>query len=198
MRNFKHLMLVSFIAALSMNSLAFAHGKSENQGGKSKGSENRTYNYRIQLNAIEGVATLARANIKYQVKAKQERRRLSAKLKIPLPSSIPAIADEAGALAADLRLEFSRADVPYALCYLAFDEVEIDDEDASLEAEYKLDLETRVKHGETREKFRKGSCDIDLLTDAVQAGVPDLQDGDIIKARIVSGDVGLDFLQGQK
>lgn len=200
MKIFRYFVYVAVLLALGSNSMAFAKGKGSGKGDeKGHGDENRTVNSHIALAAIEGVVTEASGKIKYQVKNKQQRRRFMGKVKIPLPSALPAIADEAGAQSADIRLEISRADVPVALCYLVLANLgDDDDSEESLQAVYKVDVETRVKNGQSKDKIRKGSCDIDLATEAVQSGVPELQDGDIIKARSVSGDVAVDFLQGEK
>jgi hypothetical protein len=101
--------------------------------------------------------------------------------------------DETTAPLADVRAVFSRDGAPYAECVLVFDGIEAEDgDDADLEALYKADVEWRAGRG-LRE--RKGTCDVDLLTEGVQAGVPAVQAGDHVSIT-VGAEPGLPVLEG--
>jgi Fe-S cluster assembly iron-binding protein IscA len=114
-------------------------------------------------------------------------------VRIPVdPASVLGIVDEAAAEGADVRLILSRAGVDIAECRLAFDEIEEEDDDDEVQAEFKVDV--RIKKGAVQAK--KGECDIDLLTAGIQSGVPDAQADDVATARLVVGGTPTDFLQG--
>lgn len=123
------------------------------------------------------------------------------KVKIPIdPDSQLGIIDEAAAEGADIRLILSRAGADFAECRLAFDEIEA--EDGEDRAEYKVDV--RIKKGAVQAK--KGVCDLNLTTAAIDLGVPDAQAGDVVTATLVNPTetnknpadrtLDVDFLQG--
>lgn len=117
------------------------------------------------------------------------------KVKIPIDqNSQLGIIDEAAAEGADIRLILSRAGVDFAECRLAFDEIEA--EDGEDRAEYKVDV--RIKKGAVQAK--KGVCDVDLTTAAIDSGVPDALADDVVTATLVTNPANrtldVDFLQG--
>jgi hypothetical protein len=119
------------------------------------------------------------------------------KVKIPVdPGSQLGIIDEAAAEGADIRLILSRAGADFAECRLVFDEIEEEDDDDEVQAEYKVDV--RIKKGAVQAK--KGVCDMDLATADIQSGVPDAQAGDVVTATLVVNPadrtLDVDFLQG--
>ncbi|PTL34851.1 hypothetical protein CLG94_12720 [Candidatus Methylomirabilis limnetica] len=119
------------------------------------------------------------------------------KVKIPVdPASALGIVDEDAAEGADIRLILSHADGPgsftdFAECRLAFDEIEEEDDDDEVQAEYKVDV--RIKKGAVQAK--KGVCHINLATTA-ELGVPDARAGDLVTATLITGGTRTDFLQG--
>ena len=119
---------------------------------------------------------------------------LKAKVKIYLPALGVGVTDRGTAKSADVRVVFSRGAVDYAECFLKFDRIrkELEDGVTVEEAEYKLDLRADSKKGTLRLKQKKGVCDIDLATSGIQAGLPEMVDGDIATARVN----GFDMLQG--
>lgn len=128
------------------------------------------------------------------------------KVKISVdPASALGIVDEAAAEGADIRLILSRAGVDIAECRLVFDEIEEEDDDDDadkIQAEYKVDV--RIKKGAVQAK--KGVCDMNLATAAIELGVPDAQPGDVVTATLVHSTetnsnpadriLDVDFLQG--
>jgi hypothetical protein len=141
---------------------------------------------------------------------KQERFRTQAK--VELPSAALGIVDAATAQAADVRVILTRNTVDYAECTLDFDviaqELEIEDGQTVLanEAEFAIDIRNQLKKGHLVVRVGKGTCDVDLTTPGVQAGVPVVQSGDIATVTLVdpseaslapaSRTLDKDFLQG--
>ena len=127
--------------------------------------------------------------------------RFKGEVTVPVdPSSALGITDETAAAAADIRLIFSRGGNPYAECFLVLAEIETEEEEGALvtEAEYKVDVRQRLTNGTTVLQEVRGTCDTDLGTLGIQAGIPDVQAGDVATARLVlpSPPGPLDFLQG--
>lgn len=83
-----------------------------------------------------------------------------------------------GSVVRDIQAELSRADIPYAICYLDLDS---DDNDDGLQAEYKVDLEQRTKNGNDEFRTRYGECDTDLVTAGVQLDIADAKVGDSVR-----------------
>jgi hypothetical protein len=141
---------------------------------------------------------------------KQERFRTQAK--VELPSAALGIVDAATAGAADVRVILTRNTVDYAECALDFDvidqEVEMEDGQTVIvnEAEFAVDIRNQLKKGHLVVRAGKGTCDVDLTTPGVQAGVPAVQSGDTATVTLVDpSEAGLapaartldkDFLQG--
>lgn len=101
---------------------------------------------------------------------------LDAKLKIPVPSLSLGVADSNAATSADVVLLLKRSNSNYASCTLDFDAVKRTR--YGLRAEYRLDLELKLKNGSIQSKFKKGACDTDLTTDGVQSDFPNIISGD--------------------
>ena len=141
---------------------------------------------------------------------KQERFRTQAK--VELPSAALGIVDAATAQAADVRVILTRNNVDYAECALDFDvidqEVEIEDGQTVIvnEAEFAVDIRNQLKKGHLVVRGGKGTCDVDLTTPGVQAGVPVVQSGDTATVTLVDPSeaalapaartLDKDFLQG--
>lgn len=140
-----------------------------------------------------------------------QRDEFKAKVKVPVdPSSALGIIDQTTAENADIRLTLIRGDIAYAECALKFEEIEIeaesalngdddddddDDGEVEIEAEYKVVVRSRLRKGVSVLQELKGTCDTNLGTLGIQAGVPDVQDGDMARVRIV-GTTDIDFLEG--
>jgi hypothetical protein len=114
---------------------------------------------------------------------------------VPLPSTLPAIADGTAAASANLIEVFSRAGVPFAQCTLAFQAAE--EEEGATTAHFRVDIQSNTKGTKVRLKAKKGSCDTDLVTEGVQSGLPAVQAGDTVSVQIVGADlVATEFLTG--
>jgi hypothetical protein len=141
---------------------------------------------------------------------KQERFRTQAK--VELPSAALGIVDAATAQAADVRVILTRTGTDYAECTLDFDviaqEIEMEHGQTVLasEAEFAIDIRNQLKKGQLVVRVGKGTCDVDLATPGVQAGVPVVQSGDTATVTLVdpseaslapaSRTLDKDFLQG--
>jgi len=109
----------------------------------------------------------------------------TAEVTVPVPSTGLGIADQAAAEAADIRLVLSRGGTDYAECLLEIDQGENDEDEGESEATYQVDVQLQVKKSGPVLKEEQGTCDVDLGTDGVQPGVPDVQAGDVATAVVV-------------
>lgn len=121
------------------------------------------------------------------------------KVKIPVdPASALGLVDETSAENADIRVILRRNNTDYAECLLEFEEFEEedDDDDEGVQAHYRIHV--RIKKGAAIAK--KGTCDIDLTTVAINLGVPDVVAGDIATVTLVTNPnnrgADIDFLEG--
>ena len=154
---------------------------SRGHGNSGKGGDSQESRLRAKMTRVEG--SLAGGKLDYRLERKETR--LSVNVKIPLPSTLPAIADSTAAAAAALEVALSRSGVEYAVCDLAFNPSDEDDhDDDSLHAEYRVDVRQRVGRS-LREK--KGSCDTDLAIEGIQAGIPAVEVGDTLNVRLEGG-----------
>jgi len=159
------------------------HGGNQGGGksGKGSGGNSQESRLRAKMSRVEG--SLAGGKLDYRVESKETR--LSVNVKIPLPSTLPAIADSTAAAAAALEVALSRSGVEYAVCDLAYNTSHDDDhDDDSLHAEYRVDVRQRTGRS-LREK--KGSCDTDLAVEGIQAGIPAVEVGDTLSVRLEGG-----------
>ncbi len=127
-----------------------------------------------------------------RVRPDRLRDRFRVNVEIPIPSQGLGILTPDDARAADIRLSLSRADTPYAECLLQLD----DPQEVEDQAEYQVDLR---RLGSFLQQ-RKGTCDTDLGTGGVQAGIPEIQEGDGATATVVKDPEDrtqdIDFVQG--
>ncbi|MBZ0170448.1 hypothetical protein MELA_02953 [Candidatus Methylomirabilis lanthanidiphila] len=118
-------------------------------------------------------------------------------VKIPVPSPDLGITKE-NVEHADVRLILSRNNTDYAECRLKFHEIEAEDDDDDGGVQAHFSIHVRTKHGVPRAK--KGTCDINLATIAIDLGVPDAQAGDLATATLVTDPnnrgADIDFLEG--
>lgn len=112
------------------------------------------------------------------------RERFRAKVEVPVPSIGLAIADEAAATSADIRVILSREGADYAECLMEFIEVETELEDGVLvtEAKYKVNV---VQPAGGPLLLKRGTCDVDLTLAGVQPGVPQVLPGDVATVVLV-------------
>lgn len=110
------------------------------------------------------------------------RDRFKAMLDIPIPSEGLGILTAEEAAAAEVRVTLSRDGVAYAECTLAFAADE--EEEEGDKAHFAVDIDLKVKKEVPVLNEKKGSCDTDLATNDVQAGVPDVLEGDVITATL--------------
>lgn len=122
-------------------------------------------------------------------------------VKIPVDSaSALGIVDETSAENADIRVILSRNGADYAECRLELEEIEEDEEedgdDEGVQAHYRVHV--RIKKGAAIAK--KGTCDINPTTAAIDLGVPDVQAGDLATVTVVTDPnnrgADIDFLDG--
>ncbi len=198
MRRIETLLIAAILVATQAQDSAFAKGGSGRGGhddgithdtqpddnqhrdshGGSKRSDNEDRRIRARLIPTDGVATLARGKVEYRLKSNGSKRddRLKITVKIPLPSSIPAAADQTEAQALVLRAVFYRAGVAYAACSLGYHD------DEQLEhpsiAEFRSDVRGRGKKSNLKLKENHGSCLINLNSPDEQPGLPIVQSGD--------------------
>ena len=114
------------------------------------------------------------------------------KVEFPVPSAGLGISDPT---TADIRLVLRRGETDYAECFLAFEPCQsVEGEDAV----FKLQVGEFTRRGRGVLKGIKGQCDLDLRTLGIQAGVPELQNGDVATVRVVDTATSTvtDFLQG--
>jgi hypothetical protein len=121
--------------------------------------------------------------------------RFSAEVEIPIPSAGLGITDPT---TADVRLILSRGGVAYAECFLVLDDEAMDQEGDDDTPGATAEFQVKVMSTPRGEREIRGQCDIDLATAGVQAGVPDVQAGDVATARVVdpSTSTPVDFLEG--
>ena len=117
--------------------------------------------------------------------------RFSSEISLAIPSTLPAVATLNDADSLDVELEFLRAGVPYARCQLALHSIR--ETRRVTKAEFKVDIENRVKKGTPVTRVRYGSCDTDLATPGNENAIPEVKAGDTVT---VSGN-GQVFLNGQ-
>ena len=166
----------------------------DKKNGKKKDNVRRTERTRIRasLSPVEGSTTAATARLKYHRRAQRKKTiaEYSLNLRIPLPSTQPAISDEATAEAQEITVQFSREGVPYAECNVPFKNADLTDDEPK--ANYRSRIKLRDRAGKSaRIKAKKGAeCDVDLLEPGVQEGVPELQAGDrAVLSEILAGEL---------
>jgi hypothetical protein len=97
---------------------------------------------------------------------------------------------------ADIRLVLSRAGADYAECFLVL----VDDDDLSgtddSQDTFLVNVVKAKVRGVTIFRQFAGTCDVDLTTPGVSAGVPAVQAGDVVTASSVANAVSTPFLQG--
>lgn len=125
-----------------------------------------------------------------RVRPDGRRDRFRVNVEIPIPSQGLGLLTPDDARAADLRLSLSReGGTPYAECFLQLD----DPQEVADQAEYQVDL--RRLGSFLRQK--KGTCDTDLESDGIQAGIPEVQEGDVATATVVKDpQQDIDFVEG--
>lgn len=120
---------------------------------------------------------------------------MRASMDLPLPSVMPAIADEAAAAAARFVLVLRREGIDYAQCSLALARVE--NKEGALVAHFKLHLQQFIKKNKLRVKAMKGACDIDLSLADVQSGMPAIMaEDEAVVQQLISESESIEFLKG--
>jgi hypothetical protein len=126
---------------------------------------------RAILTAETGSTVKSRADYRARTHREKSRGRLQMSASVPLPSTLPA-ATNANVRALVLKVNVLRADVATAQCTLRFGNKS--KASNSVKAIFRLDVEEK----NLQLKNRKGICDVDLATEGVQAGVPEIAAGD--------------------
>ncbi len=142
---------------------------------------------RAKLEPCCGTDSDAEGKAERRERLDKPRDRFKATVEIPIPSPGLGILTPEDARAADIFLSLSNETDTYAECLLELD----DPEEVTDVAEYKVDLR---KRGEILRQ-KKGTCDTDLVAGGIQAGIPDVQDGDLATVSIVNPEP-VPFLEG--
>jgi hypothetical protein len=168
---------------------------SSNGGNNGGGSNDSKYTSRLKsnLSAPVDVSTLARGTVTYRLKRNGSKRddQFKISVKIPIPSTLPAVESYRNARALSLTATLKRNSVAFATCSLRIDgRSRIASTPA---AEFKLDAQDKRSSSKGRSRFSKGSCDIDLATAGVQRGLPIILAGDSLEVSETSSGI---FLAG--
>ena len=151
------------------------------KGNSGRGDDGERARLRARMSRVEG--SFASGKLDERVERKETR--LSVNVKVPLPSTLPPLADSSSAASAALEVALSRSGIEYAVCDMLFNTHDDDDhDDDSRHAEYRVDVRQRIGRS-LRE--RKGSCDTDLTIAGIQAGIPAVEVGDTLAVRIEGG-----------
>ena len=166
-------------------------------GGGSNGGGGSEVRLKSRLNLIDGVASGAVepvGKIEYRNKSNGSGRddRFKITVKVPLPSVVPVADTLAEARALDLTAVLSRNATPYAVCTLGYDHRSAIK--GSPAVEHKIELRYEQKGSQLRLKSSKGKCDLDPSVDGVQAGFPEIADGDTV---VIQDSLAGEFLTGQ-
>lgn len=155
----------------SNSSNSSSSSSSSSRGDDDKGSDK---SFKGSCDSVDGVTSEGTGTLKFQSSTEDGVResRFSASIKIPVPSTTPAVTTIEQASALSLKITLLRANVAYAQCSFVFNRVR--SEKGSPAAEYMVNVQ---KEGR-KLRLRKGTCDIDLATDGIQAGVPIARKGD--------------------
>jgi hypothetical protein len=112
----------------------------------------------------------------------------------PIPSAGLGITTPDEATNADVRLILDREGNAYAECFLDVDAV------TETRAEYKVDLRLLGVGTQKILQERRGTCDVDLTTPDIDAGIPLIFPGDLATVTLVTDpqdrNLDLDFLDG--
>ncbi len=155
---------------------------SRSSASSSSASSSRGPKALSRLKATTGVVTTARGQVEYEAKTKKAERRLVIKVKVPVGSLVPPLADLTAAENIAITASILRADASIAECTLDFDRASENQNTAK--AEFKLDV--RIKRGRNL-RSSKGSCSVAQGDSAVE-GLPALKKGD--KVEIKESSVG--------
>jgi hypothetical protein len=112
---------------------------------------------------------------------------------VPIPTA--GVVDEASALAAVVRVVFTRDFERYAECFL--DVTSLVRRGGVTEARYQaaVDLK-RGSNGQPVIRQRRGECDVDIAEPLIQPGVPDAQVGDVIAVVVGVAGTPVSVLEG--
>ncbi len=117
-----------------------------------------------------------------------KRETFGATLLVTIPSKLPGFENVASARDADMRLRLSHHGNDYAECRLVVDPVV---------SRHFVVFSFQVMGYNDDAKPVRGVCDVDLLTDGVQLGVPSIDQGVMITAFVKTDHAGdCDFAQG--
>lgn len=158
--------------------------KSENKSKENKGKDN-------VITALLTGASTASGNASLRVKKNDKEQRFKINVKIPVGNTSPAYNSKQDAKNMIITALLSRNSTPYAKCSLSLDRDSYSRGASLRRAEFKVDVKfenNKVLRGS------KSKCDIDLITDGIQKGIPSPIVGDTI---VINEAVAGDFLQGQ-
>lgn len=168
----------------SRSSSSHSNGSSSSASSSSGGNSQRE-RIRVSLLPATGVNTEARGRAEYRRRSEEKPARFEVKVKVPLGSAVPAVADESAAAELVLTANVVRASVVVASCALEFDRISDDSSDGVV-AEYKSEVRSK-KRG--RIQIKAGEC-VSAATSAV--AVPSLKSGDTVQVETVADGVLLE------
>jgi hypothetical protein len=177
MKKFAHIASTLTLAAVLSASPAFASGK----GNKGKPNKGKPVSFKSALAPDPALTDLSTATGRLEFSAKKFMQ-LKARITVPLGSTSLAIADATAAAAANIHVEFKRADAIIADCSFAFlPEDDSTPDETATTAQFRLFVKTNGKHDV------KGTCG--------NGTVPALQPTDTaVVYAIVGGTTRIDFM----
>ncbi len=155
------------------------HDGSDDQGVNSGRSVKK-----LRLGLVAGDISTNPALVKLEYKVKKGLAEFKAGLKLALPSTATGIVDQTTAEDAVITATLSNGGVAYAECTFGFDRVK------PKTAQFAIALKEVSRKGTVSVRQNKGSCDIDLATDGVQAGMPLVTQGDLAVIEFQPADPG--------
>ena len=159
------------LLALSSTPWAIADsGPDDPSAEPAKNGEEKT---RLRLRIGDDRVDEVSAKFEYRIKKGLARVKGTLKLWIPNTTTGVTADNAADALAT---ATFSRGGAAYAECEFGYDRI-ID----GRIAEYVFAARQTGKTSSPRLRLQKGSCDVDLQADGLQAGIPGAQQGDLIE-----------------
>lgn len=175
----------------------------DDRGGGSGGGSSTKLKFKktkkkSKLSSCCGVTTEKHKG-KLEYEADSKKARIKSSVKVNLPSSYPVV-DTSSAPGESIVLQITRGSNLIYECSLAYDKI-VTDDDGRVYAEYKLDLESKIKKGEIRTRNKKGSCvstysETELDGSNLVKSIASVQKGDVLAVKNREGETDSQFLVG--
>lgn len=174
--------------------------KKAKKNSETKGQSSKNSGRKVKVKSQLKLSSL-RLQVQRNAKLNKKDRgkdRLDVNLKVDLPSTLPAIVNEAAAALADLRITFSREGQAFATCAFAFTGRD-DSLDATdpVRAHFRVKLKARKKPSGDVLTNKNGLCDIDASSSGDQPGIPEIEKGDTYSVYEVTTTADNEFLAGE-